>query len=133
MVCRGLLANEACSNVDSASPDDQVLPEPGGQAGPCRGHRSRYRGYQKHVSGQVSECASDVEAGTPVPDVSAHGLALSFAALFQQAGYAAFAFDYSGFGASRGIFPRQRLDFYAQQRDWDDVLSYVRKHELVGQ
>ncbi|PWN96806.1 alpha/beta-hydrolase, partial [Tilletiopsis washingtonensis] len=54
-----------------------------------------------------------------------------YCAVFQEAGYAAIAFDYAGFGASKGNAPRQVLDWWKQQRDWDAVLSYVKQHELV--
>ncbi|PWN40947.1 alpha/beta-hydrolase, partial [Ceraceosorus guamensis] len=53
-----------------------------------------------------------------------------YAELFQRAGYGALAFDYVGFGQSTGK-PRQILDYWKQQGDWDHVLAHAKTMPLI--
>lgn len=73
------------------------------------------------------------DAPPPHPTiVMAHGFSAvkemrldRFAAAFAEAGFAALAFDYRGFGDSDGL-PRQDVDPHAQITDYRNALSYAR-------
>ena len=81
----------------------------------------------------LPDSASALGSSSPLPCVVlAHGFGATrearlgaYAARFAEAGYAALAFDYRGFGDSGGE-PRQHIDIGAQQDDWRAAISFAR-------